>query len=119
MTKVDKLRFGSIVINGKKYRHDVTILPDGTVKRRKGGLWMFGSHSVKEDEIQEIMNGEVSMLVIGTGTNGVARLSKEAQKLAERKNFNLSVLPSEEAVGLFNTLMKDGESVGAIIHVTC
>ena len=120
MTRVDKFRFGSIVINGRKFRHDVTVLPDGTVKRRKGGLWMFGPHSFKKEEIQEMIDLEVSTLVIGTGENGVAELSEEARSLiAERRNLKTIILPSSEAVGQLNVLTKDGERTGAIVHVTC
>lgn len=37
MAKIDELTFGSIVVEGKKYRRDVLIFADGTVKKRKGG----------------------------------------------------------------------------------
>lgn len=35
-------------VEGKKYRRDVFLLPDGTVKQRKDGFWMFGSHNIKK-----------------------------------------------------------------------
>ncbi len=38
MAKIDELAFGSIVIEGKKYRRDVLIFADGMVKKRKTGL---------------------------------------------------------------------------------
>ena len=38
MAKVNSFSFGSIVVDGKKYRHDLFLLPDGTVKQRKGGF---------------------------------------------------------------------------------
>lgn len=38
MAKIDGLIFGSIVVEGKKYRRSVLIFADGTVKRRKAGL---------------------------------------------------------------------------------
>lgn len=49
MAKIDELTFGSIVVEGKKYRRDVLIFADGTVKKRKGGL-----HAVARlDELAE------------------------------------------------------------------
>ena len=38
MAKIVELTFGSIVVEGKKYRRDVLIFPDGMVKSRKTGL---------------------------------------------------------------------------------
>jgi hypothetical protein len=38
VAKIDELIFGSIVVEGKKYRRDVLIFTDGTVKKRKAGL---------------------------------------------------------------------------------
>ena len=37
MAKIDELAFGSIIVEGKKYRRDVLIFAHGTVKKRKGG----------------------------------------------------------------------------------
>jgi len=38
VAKIDRVTFGSILIDGKKYRRDVLIFTDGVVKRRKGEL---------------------------------------------------------------------------------
>lgn len=48
MAKIDSFSFGSITVDGKKYRRDLFLLPDGTVKQRKGGFWIFGSHNLKK-----------------------------------------------------------------------
>jgi len=38
VAKIDELTFGSMVVEGKKYRRDVLLFADGMVKRRKAGL---------------------------------------------------------------------------------
>jgi hypothetical protein len=38
VARIDELIFGSIVVEGEKYRRDVLIFADGTVKRQKAGL---------------------------------------------------------------------------------
>ena len=38
MAKIDELAFGSMVVEGKKYRRDVLIFADGMVTRQKAGL---------------------------------------------------------------------------------
>lgn len=42
MAKVNNFNFGSIVIDGKQYAHDVVVLPDGTVKEK--GSQLFGQN---------------------------------------------------------------------------
>ena len=98
MAKIDKLSFGSIVIDGKKYRRDVLILADGKVKKRKGGFLMFGSHNIKKREIEELIQGKPELIVIGTGTDGVANVAADAESRAKEKNLSLLVQPSYDAV---------------------
>lgn len=51
MAKTDGLIFGRMVIEGKKYRRDVLIFVDDTVKKRTDRFLMFGSREIKELEL--------------------------------------------------------------------
>jgi hypothetical protein len=119
MTKIDSFSFGSIVVNGKKYHHDIIIHPDGMVERRKGGLCMFGPHSFTKEEIEGLKRTGAEIIIIGTGTNNRATLSSEAKSYANEAQLNLTALPSHEAVGRINKLIGEGKHVAAIIHITC
>ena len=119
MAKVDKLSFGSIIINGKKFRRDVLIFSDGTVKKRKGGFLMFGSHNIKKAEIKELVQGDPETVIIGTGTDGKARLAHNLESWASEKNLSLMVQPSYEAATRLNELVDQGNKVAALIHITC
>jgi hypothetical protein len=79
MIKIESFSFGTIVIDGKKYHRDVIICPDGLVKVRKGGRWMFGSHSFKKEEVEELKGAEVA--VLGLGTSARAHLSEAAKAM--------------------------------------
>jgi len=117
--KINSISFGSIIVDGKKHRHDVTIFPDGQLKRRKGGILMFGSHVFKRKEFEEMHERGAEVLVIGTGTSGVAKVAEEARKFAEESKIEPIELLSVEAIKKFNELVAEGKKVGAIIHVTC
>jgi len=119
MATVEKMGFGWIVINGRKHRHDVVIFPDGTVKRRGGGILMFGNHLFTLREFEELCGHELDALVVGTGTDGVAEVSEDARNLIESRRVTLFECPSEEAIRKLDELVKDGKTVGAIVHVTC
>jgi hypothetical protein len=47
VAKIDGLTFGSILVEGKKYRQDILIFTDGMVKKRKGDFLTYGSHKSK------------------------------------------------------------------------
>jgi len=119
MAKVDKLSFGSIVIEGKRYGRDVLISADGAVKQRKGGFLMFGSHNIKKEEIEKLNLGEPETIIIGTGTSGKASLAPDVKGWAGEKNLNLIIQPSYDAVAKLNELMEQGKKVAALIHITC
>lgn len=119
MVKIDGMGFGWIMVDGKKHRHDIVIFPSGEVKRRMGGFLMFGSHSFKRKEFEELCKDKMDVLIVGTGTDGVATISEEAQGFLEKLKVETIVLPSLEAVKKFNELASHGKKVGAVIHVTC
>ncbi|MDY6917422.1 MAG: MTH938/NDUFAF3 family protein [Chloroflexota bacterium] len=119
MTRVDSFQFGSIVINGRKYGRDALLFPDGTVRERKGGFWKFGSHAIKEADIEELVRAKPEVLVVGTGTNGKAKVTSEAEACAKEANIGLLSAPSAEAIKQLNQLIDEGKRVSALIHITC
>ncbi len=118
MAKIDELTFGSIIVEGKKYRRDVLIFADGTVKKRKGGFLMFGSHKIKKQELEELSQGQPETIIVGTGTNSAAHIAPEAESWAKGKNLSLLVQPSHDAVAVVNELGEQ-KKVAALIHITC
>ena len=119
MAKIEKFSFGSIVIEGKKYRRDVLIFADGTVKKRKGGFLMFGNHKIKKKEIEELIRGQPETIIVGTGTDSVAKIAPDIESWAQERNLILLVQPSYDAVAKLNELSGQKKKVAALIHITC
>ena len=119
MAKVNNFSFGSIVIGDKKYSRDVLIFADGSIEQRQGGIWMFGAHNIKQQEIEKLLKGKPETVIVGTGTGNKARLSPEVESWAKEKKLELTILPSYEAVTKLNELADQTRKVAAIIHITC
>ena len=119
MAKIVELTFGSIVVEGKKYRRDVLIFPDGTVKKWKGGFLMFGSHKIKKRELDELSQGHPETIFVGTGTNCTAHMATETESRARGKNLSLLVQSSHDAIARLNGLAERKKKVAALIHTTC
>ena len=119
MAKIREFTFGSIVVEGKKYRRDILIFADGTVKKRRGGFVMFGSHEIEKRELEQLSQGQPEAVIIGTGTNGAAHTAPEAENWARQRSLSLLVQPSYDAVAKINALAEGQKKVAALIHITC
>jgi len=119
MTKITSFNFGFIVVDGKQYICDMVILPDGTVKEREPGRGRLGSHKITAEEIERLQIAEPDVVLIGSGTNGMAKLTEDAELRWQQPDSNLEVLLSPQAVEKFNQLISEGKRVAALFHITC
>ena len=117
--KIDGTEFGSIVIQGKKYTHDVFIRYDGTVKKRKKKLSkeVYGtSHVISLAEAKHVYAKGAEEIVIGSGQHGMVELSEEARAYFQKKKCTVTLLPTGEAVKTWNRLSR---RVIGLFHITC
>jgi len=116
---IQETEFGSITIDGEAYEHDVVIRLSGKVKKRKKKLskQKYGSsHTVSLDEAKHILDEGAKHLIIGTGQSGALKLSDEAEKYFKRKGCSVELLPTPQAVELWN---KAKDKTIGMFHVTC
>ena len=117
--KINDTQFGSITIEGKVTEHDVIIRLNGQVEKRKKKLSkaVYGtSHIVSLDEARYIYEDGAERLVIGTGQQGLVRLSSEAAEYLQRVKCQVELLPTPEAIQAWN--QSEGAVIG-LFHVTC
>src|SRR4030066_2142141 len=79
--KIDKTKFGSITVSGKKYENDILIRLDGKVEKRKKKLSkeIFGtSHTLSLSEAEYVYEEGAEQLIIGAGQLGMVKPSDEA-----------------------------------------
>ena len=117
--RIDQTKFGSITIEGTLFEHDVIIRLSGQVKKRKKKLSkeVYGtSHIVSLAEAEHIHETGVQRLILGAGQSGMVTLSDEAADYFKQHNCQVELLPTPEAIRVWN------ETEGAVIgvfHVTC
>lgn len=119
MQKIDSYKFGAIIVNGKKYKRDVFLFPDGALRERKRGFWRLGNHSINKEEIGELIEVSPDIVIIGTGAMSRAKLAPEAESAIKEAKAELIVLPSKEATEKWNEQVGLGKRVAALIHITC
>ncbi len=116
---IDGTAFGSITIDGTPYEHDVIIRPSGKVKKRKKKLSKarYGtSHILSVEEAQHVYRKGAARLIIGTGQQGLVKLSDEAAAYFEENGCEVQFAPTPQAIQAWN------DATGAVVglfHVTC
>ena len=116
---IDGTTFGSIMVDGETFDHDIVIRLGGAVKKRKKKLskQVYGtSHTVSLAEAKHIYDDGAERVIVGTGQHGVLKLSEEAAGFFKRHGCELKAVATTDAVKAWN------ESAGktiAMFHVTC
>jgi len=114
--RFEAFSFGSIRIDGVTYDHDVIIDRGEIQKRKKKPSKKFrGKFGHTPLSAEEQIPWKCRRLVIGTGA-GALPVMDEVKQEARRRNVELRILPTVEAIEL---LKAAGADTNAILHVTC
>jgi hypothetical protein len=117
--KIEKTKFGSITIAGKEYEVDVLIRLDGEVVKRKKKLSKqeFGtSHILSLAEAEYVYEKGAEKIIIGSGQEGMLKLSDEAAAFFDKKGCKVKLLLTAEAIQAWNKARSP--SIG-LFHITC
>jgi hypothetical protein len=110
--------FGYITIEGSKIEHDIVIQLSGEIKKRKKKLSkaVYGtSHTISLEEMTCIYQDGAERLIIGSGQEGMVRLSEEAADYLNKK-CKVDLQPTPKAIEYLN---KAEGAVISLFHVTC
>jgi len=117
--EINKTKFGSITIAGTAYDHDVIIRLNGQVDKRKKKLSkaIFGtSHMISLAEAEYVYEEGAQRLIIGTGQQGMVKLSAEAVDYFKQTDCQVELCPTPEATLAWNNAQ--GATIG-LFHITC
>lgn len=118
-SKIDGTTFGSVTINGRRFKYDVVIRLDGTIEKRKKKMSKkkFGtSHILSRKEAKFVYETGANLLIIGTGQFDSLRLSQQACKYFIKQGCSVKLATTPEAIHLWNAA--EGKTI-ALLHVTC
>ncbi len=109
--------FGSVRVDGVTYDHDLVIDRGKIRKRKKGASREFrGASGHTPLSAAEDIPWRCRRLVIGTGADGALPVMKEVHEQARRREIDLVMLPTAQAISVLAETSKD---TNAILHLTC
>jgi hypothetical protein len=112
---ITEFSFGRIVINGMAHTNDIKVVKGHIVP----DWWRKSGHCVEIEDVQDILDADPEILVIGKGQPGYMNLSENLRKLLEKKEIQLIEEPTSKAIQTFNRLLDVGKNVSAGFHVGC
>ena len=109
--------FGSVRVDDVTYDHDLIIDRGKIRKRKKGASRQFrAAYGHTPLSAAEVIPWQCRRLVIGTGADGALPVMKEVHEQARRREVDLVMLPTAQAIGV---LAKMTKGTNAILHLTC
>ena len=115
MQIIEQYSFGSIQINGRSFSQDVIIFPEEVIP----SWWRKEGHNLHLDDLEEVIKRKPEELIIGTGYNGIMKVSKVVISQLEKLGIKTTVMKSGDAVKEYNKLVKEEKKVAAGLHLTC
>ncbi|MBD3196527.1 MAG: hypothetical protein GF317_15815 [Candidatus Lokiarchaeota archaeon] len=123
--KFEKTKFGSIVISGKKYKHDVYLHTEGSITKRdkSHSERMNGHKELSKWELEKMLKNEPEIFFVGMGQSGVLPISNETEKwlhsTLEEKNIKMIRKKTPNILNEVNEVLEQGKKVSGIFHTTC
>ena len=109
--------FGSIRVDGVTYDHDLVIDRGKIRKRKKAASRKFrGAYGHTPLSAEEDIPWRCRRLVIGSGADGALPVMQEVRDEARRREIDLVVLPTAQAIGVLSEATKH---TNAVLHLTC
>ena len=113
--QIDAYQFGKIVIDAKAYNSDCLIVGDCV----HANWWRKRGHVLDPEDLQLVIDAKPAVLVVGCGSPGLMKVSKDTESTLQREGIELIALDTNKAVARFNELTQKGENVAAALHLTC
>jgi len=112
---IDAYDFGLIKINGQAFAKDVFISLKGEAKD-----WQRQqSHFFQKIDVENLLEGDLEVVIFGTGKSGLAKVSDELQVFIQGKGIELIIFPTDQAVQEYNQMKQENKNVIAFFHLTC
>lgn len=113
---IEKCRFGSMTIEGRRFGSDLMIFPNGDIRadwRRAAG------HRLCMADIEELVAAQPQILVVGNGIFGRMKPEQDLEQLLNQRGIRMLMARTKAAAQLYNETRRTQPMVAACFHLTC
>ena len=112
--RIEAYDFGTITVDGRTFTSDLKIVGGRVLP----GWWRKEGHRLLPEDIEDILRAAPDVLVVGTGHEGLMRVSREVEERLAQAHIRLIARPTREACKEFNSLPSEEDTAFAA-HLTC
>lgn len=113
MVSIDFVKFGEIMVDGNVYYSDMIVWWDGEKE------FVPKDHILDMEIFCMLLRKKPDIVVVGTGQQGMVRISDEVRHVAKDKGIKIFEETSAKAADIFNAMIAASKNVVAYIHTTC
>ena len=116
--RIAGISWGRVEVEGQKPMKDAKVFPGGS---RAWNWTETGTEHVpgiQPGDVEELIERGSRVVILSTGMRERLQVCPETLELLRQKDLPVHVLPTEEAVRLYNEL-REKVPVGGLIHSTC
>lgn len=111
---IESYTFGRMEIKGQAYTSDLILFPD----KINDSWWRETGHKLSLKDIEDVLQENPEVIVIGTGFHGILEVEEEVKETAQSKGITLIIEKTENAVQSYNEIASQKKTIGAF-HLTC
>jgi hypothetical protein len=112
---INECSFGKIIINGKSYKTDVLIFPDGNVV---DSWWRKNGHALSLEDIRPLINSGPEIIIAGCGINGMMKPEPGLERELRKLGISFMSMKNQEALEEYNKMISSNK-IAAGFHLTC
>ncbi len=116
--RITKVSWGRIEVEGGLRFKDATLCPGGAREWDWSETGTDHSPGIQPDDVREILDRGATVVVLSEGMRERLGVCPEPIRLLESRRVRFHVLPTEDAVRLYNDLAAS-EPAGGLFHSTC
>ncbi|MBI2238595.1 MAG: hypothetical protein HYU54_08740 [Actinobacteria bacterium] len=113
MPRIDRYRFGHVIVDGREETRDVIVLPHRVVRN----WWRREGHALVLKDLEEVLDELPERLIVGTGAVGQMRPDPETLDRLRERGVEVEAMRTADAVRRYGEL--DVERTAAALHLTC
>ena len=114
--KINGYSFGRMIVGEREFTSDLILHSDGHIQDN----WRrYKGHDLLPDDITTVFDVPFEKLIIGTGANGMMKVSDSLVGLCKNHGIEVDICPTAKAVIRYNEAVETGTVVVGCFHLTC
>ena len=117
--RINRLSWGQLEVEGSDTPYkDAKLFPGGSREWNWSETGTDHTPGIQPADVEELLESGARIVILSRGQNGRLEVCEETMRFLEERDVTVHVLPTGEAVRLYNEL-RGKEAVGGLFHTTC